>query len=156
MTLYRTIVADPPWRYTLNPPAKKYPGRGASAESYYPTMTMEEILEDLKSEKPTELTRRLARQALSVVARPLACNISGETIEGWLTARKASLKPLVAGPAEDAMLIQAILQQVQKQLVLRGDLATMLTLGLHRAQVCADCGKAVPVGQPHVCERRKS
>jgi N6-adenosine-specific RNA methylase IME4 len=43
---YRTIVADPPWRYTKNPPPKGKGGRfpltnggGASAEDHYPTMT---------------------------------------------------------------------------------------------------------------------
>ena len=38
---YRTIVADPPWRYTKNPPPKT--GSGASAEHQYPTMTTDDM-----------------------------------------------------------------------------------------------------------------
>ena len=38
---YRTIVADPPWRYTKNPPART--GSGASAEHQYQTMTTDEM-----------------------------------------------------------------------------------------------------------------
>jgi N6-adenosine-specific RNA methylase IME4 len=40
-TAYRTIVADPPWRYTQNPPVKT--GSGVSAEHQYPTMTTDAI-----------------------------------------------------------------------------------------------------------------
>ena len=40
---YRTIVADPPWRYTKAPPPPKDGGAGISAEHHYPTMTTDEI-----------------------------------------------------------------------------------------------------------------
>jgi N6-adenosine-specific RNA methylase IME4 len=46
---YRTIVADPPWRYTRDPGSlramREAPprGRGRQAEDHYPTMTTEEI-----------------------------------------------------------------------------------------------------------------
>ena len=44
MTLYRTIVADPPWRYTKDPTERQHPLHGgASAEHYYPTLTVEEV-----------------------------------------------------------------------------------------------------------------
>jgi N6-adenosine-specific RNA methylase IME4 len=38
---YRTIVADPPWRYTQH--ATERTGGGVSAEHIYPTMTTEQI-----------------------------------------------------------------------------------------------------------------
>lgn len=38
---YRTIVLDPPWRYTQNPPPRT--GSGVSAEHQYGTMTTDEI-----------------------------------------------------------------------------------------------------------------
>lgn len=42
--LYRTIVADPPWRYTKRPNPRVRPGgRGGTAEHHYPTMPTEEI-----------------------------------------------------------------------------------------------------------------
>lgn len=40
---YRTIVADPPWRYNQTRSTMKRGGRGASAEAHYPTMTMPEL-----------------------------------------------------------------------------------------------------------------
>jgi N6-adenosine-specific RNA methylase IME4 len=46
---YRTIVADPPWRYTKDPGSLRAKrdqppkGRGRQAEDHYPTMTTEEI-----------------------------------------------------------------------------------------------------------------
>lgn len=39
--IFKTIVADPPWKYTKNPPART--GGGVSAEHQYQTMTTEEI-----------------------------------------------------------------------------------------------------------------
>lgn len=42
MSGYRTIVADPPWKYTKTP-QRTEPGRGAPAEAYYPTLTIPEI-----------------------------------------------------------------------------------------------------------------
>jgi N6-adenosine-specific RNA methylase IME4 len=39
--VYRTIVLDPPWRYTQVPTVRS--GSGVSAEHQYPTMTTEEI-----------------------------------------------------------------------------------------------------------------
>ena len=41
MTLYRTIVADPPWRYTRN--ATPRIGGGAAAEHHYQTLSSDEI-----------------------------------------------------------------------------------------------------------------
>jgi len=41
MTRYRTIVADPPWRYTQKPTERT--GAGVSAEHVYTTMTTEQI-----------------------------------------------------------------------------------------------------------------
>ena len=41
MTRYRTIVCDPPWRYTQKPPAKT--GAGVSAEHKYSTATTDEL-----------------------------------------------------------------------------------------------------------------
>ena len=47
MTPYRTIVMDPPWRYTKAGAINRLPtngrGPGASAEAHYPTLTTEEI-----------------------------------------------------------------------------------------------------------------
>jgi N6-adenosine-specific RNA methylase IME4 len=40
---YRTLVADPPWRYTARPTARRAGRRGASAEHLYATMRTEEI-----------------------------------------------------------------------------------------------------------------
>ncbi len=39
---YRTIVTDPPWKYTKHN-RRTTPGRGAPAEAYYATMTMPEL-----------------------------------------------------------------------------------------------------------------
>jgi N6-adenosine-specific RNA methylase IME4 len=41
MRPYRTVVIDPPWRYTQKPPDKT--GSGVSAEHQYETMTTEQI-----------------------------------------------------------------------------------------------------------------
>ena len=49
MTRYRTIVADPPWRYTQDPGTlrarrgQQPRGRGRQAEDHYETMTTEQI-----------------------------------------------------------------------------------------------------------------
>ena len=40
---YRTIVADPPWRYTVVAPPTLRGSKATSAEMHYDTMTMEEI-----------------------------------------------------------------------------------------------------------------
>lgn len=40
---YRTLVADPPWKYASTPTDLRSGGRGASAEHHYPTLTIEEI-----------------------------------------------------------------------------------------------------------------
>jgi N6-adenosine-specific RNA methylase IME4 len=40
---YRTIVADPPWRYTITPPLKAGKTVGLSAEDHYSTMGQDEI-----------------------------------------------------------------------------------------------------------------
>lgn len=41
MSEFRTIIADPPWRYTQNPTERT--GGGVSAEHQYPTMKTEEL-----------------------------------------------------------------------------------------------------------------
>lgn len=43
MSPFRTIVADPPWRYNAKTTVLRSQGRGASAEHHYPTMTNSEI-----------------------------------------------------------------------------------------------------------------
>ena len=43
---YRTIVADPPWRYSSQP-SDRGPGRGASAEHYYPTLSNDALAESI-------------------------------------------------------------------------------------------------------------
>jgi N6-adenosine-specific RNA methylase IME4 len=43
---YRTIVADPPWRYGYRP-SDRGPGRGASAEHYYPTLSNDALAEEI-------------------------------------------------------------------------------------------------------------
>ena len=40
---YRTLVADPPWRYTKQPTELRSGGRGASAEHHYCTATTDEL-----------------------------------------------------------------------------------------------------------------
>jgi N6-adenosine-specific RNA methylase IME4 len=41
---YRTIVADPPWRYSATSAAKPQPGRSSRmVEGHYPTLSMEEV-----------------------------------------------------------------------------------------------------------------
>lgn len=43
MTRYRTIAADPPWRYNAQTTVLRSNGRGAGAEHHYETMTNPEI-----------------------------------------------------------------------------------------------------------------
>lgn len=43
VTRYRTIVADPPWRYTSNPVELRSGGNGRSAEHHYSTMTTDDM-----------------------------------------------------------------------------------------------------------------
>lgn len=43
MTRYRTIVADPPWKYTVTAPPTKKGGGPSSAERNYDTLTTAEI-----------------------------------------------------------------------------------------------------------------
>ena len=38
MSVYHTVVADPPWRFN-----DKLPGKGRGADKHYETMTIEEI-----------------------------------------------------------------------------------------------------------------
>lgn len=44
MTLYTTIVADPPWRYNAAPRVLRSGGRGGQAEHHYPTLTNSELV----------------------------------------------------------------------------------------------------------------
>ena len=86
VTLYRTIVADPPWRYGTRTPTSTAKARRAAADAHYATMTVEDICAiQVPAADDAHLylwaTNPLLREAFDVVA---AWGFTYRTTLTWL------------------------------------------------------------------------
>lgn len=103
MTLYRTIVADPPWQYTVTPPLGFGTKRGPStAESHYETMTTQAMAQIPVGELSEDnahlymwvtnpiLTEQRLRGGPNAVALARAWGFEPKTVLTWIKSENGA------------------------------------------------------------------